>query len=52
MWDVVRNLNVDNAPGPNGFTTAFFQKCSAILKNDLMAVFAEFHYQGQFEKES
>jgi hypothetical protein len=36
-------LNGDKAPGPDGFTMAFFQKCWDILKNDLMAVFAEFH---------
>jgi hypothetical protein len=40
---VIRDLNGDKAPGPDGFTMAFFQKCWDILKNDLMAVFAEFH---------
>jgi len=25
--DVIRNLNGDKAPGPDGFTMAFFQKC-------------------------
>jgi hypothetical protein len=28
----------------------FFQKCWEFLKNDLMAIFAEFHNRGQFEK--
>jgi hypothetical protein len=50
VWDVVRHMNGHKAPGPNGFTMAFFQKCWEILKNDLMAVFAEFHNSGQFEK--
>jgi hypothetical protein len=46
VWDVIRDLNGDKAPGPDGFTMAFFQKCWKILKNDLMAVFAEFHNRG------
>jgi hypothetical protein len=43
VWDVVRVMNGDKAPGPDGFTMAFFQKCWEILKKDLMAVFAKFH---------
>jgi hypothetical protein len=27
VWDVIRDLNGHKAPGPNGFTLAFFQKC-------------------------
>jgi hypothetical protein len=50
VWDVIRDLNGDKALGPDSFTMAFIQKCSAILKNDLMVVFAEFHNRGQFEK--
>jgi len=50
VWDVVKDLNGDKASEPDGFTMAFFQKCWEIVKNDLMAVFAEFHNRGQFEK--
>jgi spermidine synthase len=50
VWDVVRDMNEDKAPGPDCFTMAFFQKCWKILKNDLMVVFAEFHNRGHFEK--
>jgi hypothetical protein len=50
VWDVIRELNGDKAPGPDGFTMAFFQKCWDILKYDIMAVFAEFHSRGKFEK--
>jgi hypothetical protein len=50
VWDVIRNLNGDKVPGPNGFTMAFFQKCWDILKTDIMDVFAEFHTRGKFEK--
>lgn len=42
--DVIRELNGDKAPGPDGFTMAFFHKCWDILKYDIMAVFAEFHF--------
>jgi hypothetical protein len=40
VWDVIRDLNGDKALGPDSFTMAFFQKFWAILKNDLMSVFA------------
>jgi hypothetical protein len=50
VWEVVRILNGDKAPGPHGFTIAFFQKCWDVLKTYLMAVFSEFHNQCQFEK--
>jgi len=43
VWDVIRELNGDKAPGPDSFTMAFFQKCWDILKYDIMAIFAEFH---------
>jgi hypothetical protein len=39
VWDVVRHMNGDKAPGPNGFTMAFFQKCWEILKKDFFFFF-------------
>jgi hypothetical protein len=50
VLEVVRDLNGDKAPGPDGFTMAFFQKCWGVLKQDIMAVFSEFHNSCQFEK--
>jgi hypothetical protein len=50
VWEVVRNLNGDKAPGPDGFTMAFFQKCWVVLKQDIMAMFSKFHNRRQFEK--
>jgi hypothetical protein len=39
VWEVVRNLKGDKAPGPDGFSIGFFQKCWAVLKDDILAVF-------------
>jgi hypothetical protein len=46
----ITDLNGDKAPGLDGFTMAFFQKCWYILKIDIMDVFAKFHAQCKFEK--
>jgi hypothetical protein len=37
---VVKGMEGDKAPGPDGFTMAFFQSCWAVLKRDVMAVFS------------
>ena len=43
VWEVVERMEGDKAPGPNGFTMAFFQSCWAVVKRDVMAVFSKFH---------
>jgi hypothetical protein len=50
VWEVVRKMKGDKAPGPDGFSMAFFQKCWEVIKKDIMAVFKEFHETGKFEK--
>ena len=40
----------DKAPGPNGFTMAFFQKCWSVVEVDVMAVFELFHMYSMFER--
>lgn len=50
VWEVVREMNGDKAPGPDGFSMAFFQHCWGFLKKDIMAVFSEFHNSRQFER--
>jgi len=46
---VVWEMNGDKVPGPDGFSMAFFQKCWGVLKQNIMAVFSEFHNSCRFE---
>ena len=46
----LREAEGDKAPGPDGFTIAFFQKCWCIIEEGVMAFFADFHSQCIFEK--
>lgn len=43
-------MNGDKAPGPDGFTIAFWQRCWEIVKEDVMDMFKEFHEQKSFIK--
>ena len=36
---VLQEMEGDKAPGPDGFTMAFFQKCHNIVEKDVMAFF-------------
>jgi hypothetical protein len=40
---VVQSCNGDKAPGPDGFSLAFFQHCWSIVRNDIQSVCQEFH---------
>jgi hypothetical protein len=50
VWEVIKGMDRDKAPGQDGFTLAFFQDCWGVVKWDLMAVFVEFHARGKFVK--
>jgi hypothetical protein len=50
VWEVVRDMNGDKAPGLDGFFMACFQKCWEVMKEDILKVFKEFHSRGKFEK--
>jgi hypothetical protein len=50
VLEVVKGLNRDKAPGPDGFTLAFFQDCWEVIKTDLMGVFQDFHTHSKFVK--
>ncbi|KAF5442537.1 hypothetical protein F2P56_035184 [Juglans regia] len=47
---VIKGMAGDKAPGPDGFSMAFFQTCWDVLKDDIMGVFQEFLGSGRFEK--
>jgi hypothetical protein len=44
------SMDGDKAPSPNGFTIAFFRSCWAVVKDDLMRIFHNFHEHELFEK--
>jgi hypothetical protein len=50
VWKVIKGMDGDKAPGPDGFSMAFFQGCWDVIKGDFVAVFAEFHERGKFVK--
>ena len=50
IFEVIKGFNGDKAPGPDGFSLSFFQHCWSVLKEDILAVFREFHLQCSFEK--
>jgi hypothetical protein len=37
VWETVKLLPSDKAPGPNGFTGGFYKACWSIIKVDIMA---------------
>ena len=47
---VVKELEGDKAPGPDGFSLAFFLHCWGVVKRDVLAVFEEFYQHNKFEK--
>lgn len=40
----------DRAPGPDGFTIAFYKKCWGVVKDDFMKVLLEFHKDASLER--
>ena len=50
VFSVLKSMNGNETPGPDGFTIAFFQKCWGVIKEDVMRFLHEFHMGGTFEK--
>jgi exonuclease III len=50
VFEVIKGMNRDKAPGPDGFSLAFFQDCWDVIKLDLMGVFQDFHTHSKFVK--
>lgn len=48
VFGVINGFNGDKAPGPDGFSMAFFQSCWSVLKKEIMDVFQNFHTQAVF----
>lgn len=46
----VNELAGDKAPGPDGFSMAFFHHCWRVVESDVLAVFEEFYHHSKFEK--
>jgi hypothetical protein len=46
----LKEMKGDKALGPDGFTIAFYLHCWRVVEADLLAFFANFHYQGELEK--
>jgi hypothetical protein len=50
IFNVVSNMNGDKSPGPDGFPMTFYHACWPFLQDDVLAVFAEFHEYGSFQR--
>ena len=48
VLEVVKELQGGKAPGPDGFTLGFVQTCWKVIKEDIMAVFKDFHTKVSF----
>lgn len=50
VLSALRGMSKDKAPGPDGFTMAFFSHCWEVIKDNVMEVFRFFHSNICFEK--
>ena len=50
VFAALSDLGKDKAPGPNGFTMAFWMFCWDVVKIEIMGFFREFHERGRFVK--
>ena len=50
VHSALMDMNGDKAPGPDGFTGAFWQYCWEFVKDEVLEMFKEFHEQNVFLK--
>jgi hypothetical protein len=50
VLEVIKELQGDKSPGPDGFSLSFMRTCWEVIKKDIMAVFRDFHNKGRFRK--
>ncbi|CAI0629580.1 unnamed protein product, partial [Linum tenue] len=50
VWNVVKRCRGDKAPGPDGFSLAFFKKHWNLIKVDLLKGFEDFYHSGKIPK--
>ena len=50
ILQVISDLEGDKAPGPDGFTMAFYKHCWRVVEKDVLVVFVEFFHHYMFEK--
>ena len=50
VCSALMEMNGDKAPGPDGFTVAFWQDCWDFVKEEVMEMFKDFHEQSSFLK--
>ncbi|XP_073360435.1 uncharacterized protein [Aegilops tauschii subsp. strangulata] len=43
VWSAIKEMHPERAPGPDGFTAAFYQKVWPIIKHEIMAVFLKLY---------
>lgn len=49
VWDVVRKMGCNKAPGPDGFTAEFFKSCWSVIKEYLMNLIKDIHKFGSID---
>ena len=47
---VLKEMEGDKAPGPDGFTMAFFHNCWSVVEKDVMDFFVYFHWHSVSER--